>query len=237
MFLLFAGVVSASSINGDYKGNPIVKLKSNGQVLAVEDTPAIVYEDRTMVPIYMLKKIGLNVTWDQNDYSVQVSLPNEKTDVRQYIIASDYFVYLQDATRYISTFGSIMDNYYRTQNEKGFSANDYSILEQEYNKTQAKLDESNNKYNDIRLKVSISDSYVAYNGIKSLEVIFAGLKDAYIDLTAWKMAKYEYNYGPDIYNQSYADYAKKNQDSHNKALTLMDGLKVSYNNSIADSLK
>lgn len=80
MFLLFAGIVSASSINGEYNGKPIVKLKSNGVVLAVEDAPAVIMDSRTMVPISMLRQIGLGVEWNADEYSVDVTLPNEKND-------------------------------------------------------------------------------------------------------------------------------------------------------------
>lgn len=51
-----------------------MKVKSNGTVLAVEDTPAIVYEGRTLVPIYMLKNLGASVNWNEDDYSVNVSI-------------------------------------------------------------------------------------------------------------------------------------------------------------------
>lgn len=77
--LLVAGTVQASGINGDFNGNPIVKLKYNGQVLPIEDTPAIVFEGRTMVPIYMLKQLGVDVTWDQETYSVDVKMPNHSS--------------------------------------------------------------------------------------------------------------------------------------------------------------
>lgn len=75
MFGLIMGSVSASSINGDFNGNPIVKLTSDGYAVPVEDTPAIIYEGRTMVPIYMLKNLGADVTWDGNTYTVDVKMP------------------------------------------------------------------------------------------------------------------------------------------------------------------
>jgi hypothetical protein len=39
--MLFAGVVNAS-MNGNYKGMPIVKLSANGNTLIVEDAPAVI---------------------------------------------------------------------------------------------------------------------------------------------------------------------------------------------------
>lgn len=83
--MLFAGVVSATSINGDYNGKPIVKVKSDGKELTVEDAPAVIMDGRTMVPISMLRQIGADVTWDQTTYSVNVAInsisePDESTE-------------------------------------------------------------------------------------------------------------------------------------------------------------
>jgi hypothetical protein len=83
MFLMFMGVVSASSINGEYKGNPVVKLFNNGVEVVADDTPAMIYGDRTMVPIYLLKKMGINVAWDADNYSVSMNInftPNKVAD-------------------------------------------------------------------------------------------------------------------------------------------------------------
>src|SRR5690554_4872207 len=75
MIFLLTTIANAASINGDFKGNPIVKVKSNGKDLAVENTPAVIYNDNTLVPIYMLKQLGATVTWNQKTYSVDVSMP------------------------------------------------------------------------------------------------------------------------------------------------------------------
>lgn len=75
MFMLFAGMVSAASINGDYNGKPIVKVKSDGKELTVDDAPAVIMDGRTMVPIYMLSQLGITVTWDQKTNSVDVTIP------------------------------------------------------------------------------------------------------------------------------------------------------------------
>lgn len=87
LFLLFCGTVSASSLNGDFEGNSIVKVKGNGSTLPVEDTPAINYNGRTLVPIYMLKQLGVAVTWNQDEYSVNVSLPT--TSIKEQVSTVD----------------------------------------------------------------------------------------------------------------------------------------------------
>jgi hypothetical protein len=76
MFMMFMGVVNASSKNGDYKGNPIVKLYNEGYEIKSDDVPALIYNGRTVVPISLLKKIGAEVTWDQSDYSVNITMPS-----------------------------------------------------------------------------------------------------------------------------------------------------------------
>lgn len=80
MFLCFAGVVNAASINGDYKGNPIVKITSNGKVLEVDEVPPMIYDGHTLVPISFLRQLGASVIWDQENYSVDVSLNNTSSN-------------------------------------------------------------------------------------------------------------------------------------------------------------
>lgn len=75
LFVAFAGVATGSSINGDYEGNPIVKIKSNGSVIDPGEVPAMIYNGKTMVPISSLRNLGAYVTWDQDTYSVEVTFP------------------------------------------------------------------------------------------------------------------------------------------------------------------
>jgi len=76
--MLFAGVASAAGLWGTYKGNNIIKITSNGKAVAASDVPAISYNNRTMIPIYMLKELGLNFTWDEKKQTVNVSAPETK---------------------------------------------------------------------------------------------------------------------------------------------------------------
>src|SRR5690606_38730436 len=77
--LLFASTVMASNKNGDYNGKPIIIMKSEGKELLVDDAPAVLMDDRTMVPIYMLRQIGLEVEWNAGEYSVDVKMPMTST--------------------------------------------------------------------------------------------------------------------------------------------------------------
>jgi hypothetical protein len=83
IFLLCAGVVSASSINGDYHGDPIVKITSNGNELNIPDVPAIIYHGRTMVPLSLLKQLGAEVSWDQKTYTADVKLTQKDVATKE----------------------------------------------------------------------------------------------------------------------------------------------------------
>jgi hypothetical protein len=238
ILFLFCSTVFASSINGDYKGNPVVKVLNNGVEVTADDTPAMILENRTMVPIYLLKKLGVSVDWNQDNYSVNVAFSNgQNTDYKKQIMASDFFVYMQNATRYIDAFGGLMDQFYSTENAKGFSSKDYDTLTTYMNDTYNKLTELINKYNAIYLKINAADANEAFKNIDDIKTIVSILQDAFIDMTAWKMAKYENNNSPDIYNQSYNSYLTKAQNSHSKALAVMDILSNDYTKSVSDSLK
>jgi hypothetical protein len=75
VFMMVMGTVVGGSLYGEYKGNPIVKVKSDGKTLVTEDTPAVMLDGRTMVPIYMLRELGAEVSWDGETQSVDVTLP------------------------------------------------------------------------------------------------------------------------------------------------------------------
>jgi hypothetical protein len=77
LLLAFAGVASASSLNGDYKGNPIVIVKSDGKPLETDEVPAMIYDGHTVVPISLLRQLGASVTWDASTYSVDVKIANQ----------------------------------------------------------------------------------------------------------------------------------------------------------------
>lgn len=76
LFALTFGVAGAASVNGDFEGNPIVKVQSAGQDLKVEDVPATIYKGRTVVPVYLLRQLGANIVWNGDTYTVNVTMPN-----------------------------------------------------------------------------------------------------------------------------------------------------------------
>ncbi|WP_052487486.1 stalk domain-containing protein [Gordoniibacillus kamchatkensis] len=76
LFSLTFGVAGAASVNGDFEGNPIVKVQTAGKELKVEDVPATIYKGRTVVPVYLLRQLGADVAWNQDTYTVNVTMPN-----------------------------------------------------------------------------------------------------------------------------------------------------------------
>ncbi|MCY9660486.1 stalk domain-containing protein [Paenibacillus chondroitinus] len=141
MILFFiTSSVNASSTRGDFEGNPIVGVKTNGSELKVEDVPAINYNGRTMVPIYMLRQLGADVAWDDSSYSVNVSLKNEKTgenNVKETSIKNAY-KWLSDTDMQIYMFASKLQQYMdldQVPNLKDLLDRDYLEITEEYNKS------------------------------------------------------------------------------------------------------
>lgn len=72
LMLLLTGVVSAASLWGTYKGNQIIRISVDGVPVKVSDVPAISYNGRTMIPIYLLKQAGINYTLDSKNQTVNI---------------------------------------------------------------------------------------------------------------------------------------------------------------------
>jgi hypothetical protein len=73
LMLVTVGVVSAAANWGQFKGYNIVRLVIDGKAVTPKDTPPVILEGRTMVPIAMLEEAGLKATWDKDTYTVEVS--------------------------------------------------------------------------------------------------------------------------------------------------------------------
>lgn len=102
---LIAGTVSASTINGDYKGNPIVKVRANG-VLVDSDVPAQIIDGSTLLPLRAVANaVGAELIWNQDTYSVDL-----KTNVSS--IASSN---VEDIKK-IKLLSKISNHYHRVSN-------------------------------------------------------------------------------------------------------------------------
>ena len=106
VFLLFGSIVYAAANHGKFEGYNIVKMKSDGKELAVEDTPAINFKGRTMVPIYMLRQLCVEVTWNADEYSVDASINSPSTkelvEIYREIQSYRFFTVLTDQTDLLS---------------------------------------------------------------------------------------------------------------------------------------
>lgn len=96
------GMVVADSINGTYKGNPIVKVMLQGKELPVEDVPGQIVDGRTLVPLYFLKNLGYDLTWDPNKYSVDIK-PTEQAVGRRKL-TSEEIAKLADEVGYLLAY-------------------------------------------------------------------------------------------------------------------------------------
>lgn len=92
---LLSGVASAASLWGNYNGNPIIRITVDGTPVNVYDVPAMLYNNRTMVPIYLLQQAGIQYTWDEQNQTVDIkSVTAKKEDViklKNLFFAADLF--------------------------------------------------------------------------------------------------------------------------------------------------
>ncbi|MFB9273677.1 stalk domain-containing protein [Cohnella cellulosilytica] len=78
---MIMSVVSAASLWGTYKGNQIIRLTVDHKPINVSDVPAISYNGRTMVPIYLLKEAGISYSWDAKNQTVNLVSHNGKETI------------------------------------------------------------------------------------------------------------------------------------------------------------
>jgi S1-C subfamily serine protease len=71
--MFIGGVVTASSINGDYKGNEIVRVLVNGTEVHPE-VPAQIIDGSTLLPLRAISEaLGADVKWDGDTYTATIS--------------------------------------------------------------------------------------------------------------------------------------------------------------------
>lgn len=175
-FFLFSTVVYAASVNGEFKGNPIVKVKTNGKELTVENTPAVIYNGNTLVPIYMLRQLGATVNWDQKTYSVDVTIPaNESPSIdidkiKTLVWALDYYSALNQHGKSYSVlqlilqlnFSFIQDNYNVSTSLDDSNARLNEVIN-EYNRLQTQADGFINTLNSVGVyDVNINNALNGY---------------------------------------------------------------------------
>ncbi|WP_158560295.1 stalk domain-containing protein [Paenibacillus contaminans] len=226
--LLFSGVVGASSINGEFNGNPIVKVKSNGQVLPVEDTPAVIYEGRTLVPIYMLRQLGAEVNWDQDTYSVDVKLPSTNTSSSNQndIKLLKLYSKIVDQYKSLTVLGDMLSDI-----GQAFS-NTYDAISNNY-KVSESFTEANNHLN------TVIETYNAM--IPVVENIINESNSKNLNVYDMRTILNDYNKSIDYYKESYKGLEKYNTtkreadfyDYLNNSKKAFDSMVVSRTNTIS----
>lgn len=78
LLFAFTGIVYAASVNGQYDGHDIVKVKYEGVELQVDKVPGILYNGNTLVPLGMLRQAGFVVEWDGDTQTANVKPPESK---------------------------------------------------------------------------------------------------------------------------------------------------------------
>lgn len=83
LFTFFSGVVAAGSIapNGKYDGFNIVRIFSSNKELKPDKTPGILYKGTTLIPIGLLRSLGVEVLWNDRYQRVDVKLPTRPVAV------------------------------------------------------------------------------------------------------------------------------------------------------------
>jgi outer membrane biosynthesis protein TonB len=89
MLFLFINVANASTLNGTYDGNPIAKIIVNGEEVNVTGTPAYAEDGSVMVPIRVLRELGVGVSWDQTTYSVTITPPEPVEVIKEVVKVVD----------------------------------------------------------------------------------------------------------------------------------------------------
>jgi hypothetical protein len=153
LFLFVMGVASGATIWGTYKGNEIIRLTVNGTTVKVTDVPAINYNNRTMIPIYLLQQAGISYTWDQKTKTVNIvtskssgGTSNVTNNNQQVSAKYPLYLYSYDGKTYL---GELTTDKYGTEsifNQYGtygskYSAtsiwNEYGVYGSKYSNTSA----------------------------------------------------------------------------------------------------
>lgn len=89
MALAGTGVAAAASVNGEYKGYPIVRVIVNGKAVQ-GDAPGILLDNTTLVPLRAVSEsLGANVSWDPDTSTATVVLAASAQEEKGSGVAED----------------------------------------------------------------------------------------------------------------------------------------------------
>lgn len=152
LLLSLATVVSAAAMWGQYKGYDIIRITVDGKTVKPTDAPAIKFNGRTMVPIYMLQQAGVKYKWDDETKTVAVqsnatgSSDDDIKNLKELSHAMDFYKLLEDLGETISS----MTESYSIAFSGLYHANDRSALDNAYDYLGNTIDIYNGRLEDYK---------------------------------------------------------------------------------------
>ncbi len=187
IMLVATGVVSAAANWGKFEGYNIVKLVVNGKEVAAKDTPPVILKGRTMVPLTMLEKFGLEASWNKDTYTVNIVTNQSNTsddieELRAEVYAMHFFKSLYDTGHTLED----VSNYIFSVYHEIMLAGEKSLLKEAYSYLETAIEEIDyvntflKEMNDFFTEEALKDIHIILSDYKSsLENYRAGLK--YLD--------------------------------------------------------
>jgi hypothetical protein len=128
LMLVTVGVVSAAANWGQFKGYNIVRLVIDGKIINAKDTPPVILEGRTMVPIAMLEEAGLIATWNKDTYTVNVETSGSSgvteadlMQLKKLYLAADLYKDIESLGKSIASLSNSFSLAFQEINTKGTS--------------------------------------------------------------------------------------------------------------------
>jgi len=183
LMLFVSCTVSASSQHGSFEGNPVVKLFGDGTELKAVDVPAIIYKDRTMVPIYMLQQLGFEVEWNPANYSVHVNSPvveNTTEEELEQVLLEKTLQYLNDLDHSMILFLDKLKLYSEMDNRSDYKHQweyDFDQLEKRSRDINLKMTEINKKLKSELIWVIVSNQSKALELVKQSKEMLSLMAD------------------------------------------------------------
>ena len=185
---LTTGLAAAATDWGKFEGFNIIRLFINGKEAKVQDVPAVNLNGRTMVPIYMLREAGLNVSWNGTTSTVSVTSNTDTVkidELKKQVYIMDYYntlVSIGDSlTDNASALSTATTGIVRYNNREALDAA-YTYLDNRIEHYNYAVDIFNNSsvFNntDIYTITEILNTY--YDSIESHKLVLEYLEKLYI---------------------------------------------------------
>lgn len=193
--MIFAGVVSAASIWGTYKGNQIIRITYNGSPIKVSDSPAISYNGQTMIPVYLLDQVGIKYEWDEKNQTVNIKSTSENntdsgakiSDIKIAIKNADTFKTLSDYGELLESLVNLYNMEYKQLNTKN--------LDKLTDNLNFAIDSYNEKIEYLNNALSIDDASlkvlkIYFDAIEQIKIVDEKLHDVKIKKDTSTFNKY-----------------------------------------------